>query len=75
MFTSTYERVGIDVDNHEYRKTGTILATCMEEAFAVKTSGGSIEHGMAGDYLVQNDLGDQWSVEARSFLDLYERIP
>jgi len=58
---------------HEWRKTGTVLARCMEEAFSVQTAGGS-EHGMAGDYLVQNEQGDQWSVEARTFLELYERM-
>ena len=57
---------------HEWRKTGTVLARCMEEAFSVRTDGGS-EHGMAGDYLVQNAQGDQWSIEAKTFLELYER--
>jgi hypothetical protein len=60
--------------HHEWRKTGTVLARCMEEAFSIKTAGGT-EHGMAGDYLVQNDQGseEQWSVEAQTFLEMYER--
>jgi hypothetical protein len=68
---------GNENDHHEYRKTGTVLARLMEDAFSVKTNGGT-EHGMAGDYLVQTDTdrddADQWSVEAKTFLELYERV-
>lgn len=60
-----------DDHRHEYRKTGTVLARCMSEAFSLKTNGGT-EHGMAGDYLVQNE-GDQWSIDAKTFVELYER--
>jgi hypothetical protein len=56
----------------EYRKVGTVLARLMEEGFSVKTEGGN-EHGMSGDYLVQGEGGDQWSIEAKTFLELYER--
>ena len=57
------------------RQTGTVLARCMEDAFSVKTNGGT-EHGMSGDYLVQNEGDgqlDQWSVERGVFEQLYER--
>lgn len=50
VFESTYESTGRP---GEYRKIGTILATRMPEAFAIKTESGSIEQGNAGDYLVQ----------------------
>jgi serine/threonine protein kinase len=72
IFSTSYESVG-SPENHEYRKTGTVLARCMKEAFAIKTASLSVEHGMAGDYLVQNDNGDQWSVEQKTFERLYER--
>ena len=59
---------GVAVDemfvSHEYRKTGQILARCMREAFAIRVTEGTVEHGMAGDYLVQNDSGR--TVERRS---------
>ena len=68
---------GNENDHHEYRKTDTVLARLMEDAFSVKTNGGT-EHGMAGDYLVQTDTdrddADQWSIEAKTFLELYERV-
>ena len=67
------EKVDPFTVHEEWRKTaGTVLARCMEEAFSGQTNGGP-EHGMAGDYLVQNDAGDQCSIEARTFLKLYER--
>ena len=31
------------------------------------------EHGLPGDYLVQNDSGDQWTIEGRVFNGIYEK--
>mmetsp|Transcript_4623 Transcript_4623/g.8855 ORF Transcript_4623/g.8855 Transcript_4623/m.8855 type:complete len:762 (+) Transcript_4623:30-2315(+) len=70
VFAATYEPAG-DVKCNEYRKVGFIVAKRLEESFAI-VSGGSTEHGLAGDFLVQNDKGDQWFVAESKFLELYE---
>eukprot|EP00455_Lapot_gusevi_P024519 TRINITY_DN2555_c0_g2_i1.p2 TRINITY_DN2555_c0_g2~~TRINITY_DN2555_c0_g2_i1.p2 ORF type:complete len:281 (+),score=98.96 TRINITY_DN2555_c0_g2_i1:188-1030(+) len=71
VFMRTYEPVGPQLPNH-YRKTGFILGKRMNEPFSVKTGSGSIEHGNAGDYLVQNETNEQWPIEGRVFQELYE---
>lgn len=70
VFEQTYEQVG-NRDFHQYRKTGTVLARLMAEPFAVKTAGGMVQ-GLAGDYLVESNTGDQWTVPASNFKELYE---
>jgi len=49
---------------------GYVVARQMDEPFSIKSSGG-VEHGVAGDYLLANDMGDQWSVDASTFNELY----
>jgi len=56
---------------HEYRKSGFILGKRMDQQFANKTNYG-MEHGSAGDFLVQNEAGDQWVIEAHIFHTIYE---
>ncbi len=70
VFNRSYEPV--QGRPHEYRKTGCVLARRMEEPFAVRTKAQTTERGVAGDYLVQNALGEQWTIDGRTFLELYE---
>ena len=87
-FQSSYEKVSFSIDSNEYRKTGRILARCMEESFAIKSSSSNqstnnnnnsttiittVETGQAGDYLVQNDQMEQWVIESNTFKQLYEK--
>jgi hypothetical protein len=57
----------------EYRKVGKVLARLMSEPFAIKTKAGT-EQGNAGDYLVQNAQGEQWTVESGDFQRLYAQV-
>lgn len=68
-FAAAYERVA--GREHEFRKTGTVLARRLEQPAAVRTGDG-VEGGRAGDWLLQSDAGDQWIVDARTFAALYE---
>eukprot|EP01006_Ploeotia_vitrea_P022552 TRINITY_DN54962_c0_g1_i1.p1 TRINITY_DN54962_c0_g1~~TRINITY_DN54962_c0_g1_i1.p1 ORF type:complete len:777 (+),score=416.56 TRINITY_DN54962_c0_g1_i1:39-2333(+) len=69
VFKQTYEPV--QGTKHEYRKTGKILAKQLEEPFAIKTANG-MEHGAAGDFLVQNEQKEQWVIARDTFTSLYE---
>jgi hypothetical protein len=71
VFHSTYDVVG-DPQRHEYRKVGHVLARCMEDRFAIKTPSG-VEFGDAGDYMLQDEQGDQWAVPAAKFLSMYTK--
>lgn len=73
VFRNTYEQVG-DPNGHEYRKTGSILARQMDQSFTLKTQGTQLEHGKVGDYLVQNESGDQYIIAAQVFESTYERV-
>jgi hypothetical protein len=72
-FKSNYEPISNQENCHEYRKIGCVYAKCMEDSFAVKTIQGNVEHGLAGDYLVQNEQKEQWSIEAQAFHSLYTK--
>ena len=73
-FAATYERVG-GADSHRYRKTGHIWASRSPHALAVRTQAGTVELAAAGDYLVQDDAGAQWAIQADAFEQLYEASP
>jgi hypothetical protein len=73
-FAATYERVG-GADSHRYRKTGHIWASRSPHALAVRTQAGTVELAAAGDYLVQDDAGAQWAIQADAFDHLYEASP
>lgn len=68
-FEKSYEPTGRP---NEFRKHGFVLARKMDHPFAIKTGDG-VESGHAGDFLLQNDQGDQWVVEGKKFTDLYEK--
>ena len=72
IFKRTYEPIRGSKRKHEYRKTGYVVARRLEEPFVVRTKGGANEHGHAGDYLVQNEQGEQWAIDAKTFEDTYE---
>lgn len=69
VFERTYEAVPGRAN--EYRKTGHVLARRMDAPFALKTKDES-QNGGAGDYVVQNEVGEQWVVAGPTFEGLYE---
>jgi hypothetical protein len=70
-FNSTYTRVG-GPESHRYRKIGSVFARRSVMATAIKTQGGTVELAAPGDYLVQNEKGEQWAVDAATFERLYQ---
>ncbi len=70
VFKQTYTPVAGSA--HEYRKTGHIIARQIHEPFSIKTATGAIEHGLADDFLVQNEAQEQWVIECHQFHELYE---
>jgi hypothetical protein len=46
----------------------------MNEPFAIKGGSDSQEYGVAGDFLVQGENGEQWSVPRSAFVDMYEEV-
>ena len=77
-FQAMYEPAG---SPHEYRKTETIRALRVDEPFTVDTltRDGNVEvagaRGAAGDWVVLQPRGERQLIKARSFAELYERVP
>lgn len=77
-FKAMYEPAG---GHHEYRKTETIRAVCVDEPFRVDTTtrDGNVEvaaaRGEAGDWVVLQPRGERQLIKARSFDELYEPVP
>ena len=63
-----------DAGMREYRKTATIYAVRMAEAFQVHTIEG-LHDGKAGDWLAIGVAGEMYPIDAEVFAATYEEVP
>lgn len=66
LFESTYQP--IPGGDNKFMKTGKVLARRMSRDFTAGSSKGE-QRGKAGDYLVQDSGGEQWSIDDKTFND------
>jgi hypothetical protein len=57
----------------EYRKTATVWAVQMPEAFEVQTQEGVMQ-GRAGDFLCQGPAGERWPIKREIFEATYTPV-
>jgi len=69
VFAATYASAG----GGRYRKSATVTAVPVAEAFAVRTLEG-LAGGEPGDWLVRNPTGECWPVPNAVFTKRYERV-
>ncbi|RUP32995.1 MAG: hypothetical protein EKK51_07705 [Mycolicibacterium sp.] len=69
IFRETYQRIR----GNQFRKTATVSAVPMSEAFTVRTLEG-VASGGPGDWLVRNASGECWPVTGPEFERRYVQI-
>ncbi|WNG81143.1 hypothetical protein C6A86_023585 [Mycobacterium sp. ITM-2016-00316] len=69
VFANTYEQL----DGDHYRKTATVTAARIRDAFALQTLEG-LAAGEPGDWLVRNPSGECWPVTSDVFKRRYVRV-
>lgn len=60
-------------EEREYRKTATVMARQMAEAFTVETLEGTMT-GQPGDYLCRGPAGEEWPIKREIFEATYEPV-
>jgi len=71
LFEQEYEK--LPGSENRFKKVGRVLARRIDHDFTAETNRG-LQEGKAGDYLVQNSSGEQWTIDAKTFDETYEEV-